>query len=394
MKERLRVPVLLSWLLAISLTTGCLSGCSGREDGAGGVFSRETPAAAEPTMLLRGFNEDEDSNLGAWGRAMGSVLISMNEGNPYYFGGYEATDANRRAAADILQSSWNIEDRRQLLRQIRQLLQKGSRSEYLREGREMAALSTKQRKKAVKQLSGELKKYYVNLWYNWKRWGERGLLAWDMCRISHLCQWGYIAGYLGLEEAQAMIEPAAVQLRHHFQNWDEVVNNWLEGYCFSASVPLGSHKITDYDTRLSVYNTLIREQDEKGLLYDDSLFKTAIIPLSSVSYHTIMKELKGKDKPEKKGSSKATKEPRGEDEPEKKGSSKATRELRGEDEPEKKGSSKATKEPRREDEPEKKGSSKATKEPWGKDEPEKKTSQKKKKQQEQDREDREDRESI
>jgi hypothetical protein len=276
---------LLSCVMIFCLGVGCMSGCErfSSED----ASSQEAVASETPLPeIYVSHNEDTHSNLGAWARAMGSVLIALNDGNPYYFGGYEATDANRDAAAQILKTSWNISSRKDLKKQIRNLLKTGSRKEYLQEAKELKSLSAKERKKALKQLSGDLALHYENLQYNWKTWGKKGLLAWDLCRISHLVQWGYIAGYLDREEAQSMIEPAAKKLQKNFNNWEDVVKNWLDGYRLAASIPLESVEETDYDKRWNIYLSLVEGQEEKGVLYDDTLFTTEIIPLSSDSEET------------------------------------------------------------------------------------------------------------
>lgn len=314
MQNDFKPNILLIWLLIISLISGCLSGCSNQK--ADDISSGES-SDIESSPYPKGHNEDENSNLGAWGRAMGSVLISINDGNPYYFGGYEATEANEKAASGILKSSWNILGREDLLKQIQQLLQTGSRADYRREAQEMNSLSKKEREKAWKQLPDELEIYYSDLEYNWDTWGKRGLLAWDFCRISHLAQWGYIAGYLNLEEAQAVIEPAAIRLQKQFDSWEEVIKNWLDGYCLSASVPIESVEKTDYDNRMEVYETLVSEQEQRGILYDDSLFDTEIILIEGISYQSIMDELnteKGQNKETLKNSKKEkTKRKGGED---------------------------------------------------------------------------------
>ena len=41
-----------------------------------------------------------------------------------------------------------------------------------------------------------------------ERWGEKGILAWDLSRMANLVQWGYVAGYITYEEALKLIEPA------------------------------------------------------------------------------------------------------------------------------------------------------------------------------------------
>ncbi len=284
----------LVWVLTGSLVTGVVSGCSKKE----AVTSSKQEQVQEEDKL-QGYNEDSDSNLGLWGRAMGAVLISMNEGSPYYFGGYEASEANKEAAASILETSWQITDRESLLKQIQELLKTGSRDDYLREAKEMNQMSKKELKKAMKQLSGPLLIHFELVQRNWEDWGKSGLMAWDMCRISHLVQWGYIAGYLTCEEAQAMIEPAATRLQKHFESWEEVVTNWLDGYALYATIDL-EESGNDYENRKAIYQSLVDEQDDKGILYDDTLFDTKIEPIEAVSYKTILKEIQKEKKSQKK----------------------------------------------------------------------------------------------
>lgn len=274
----------LLWCFLLILFVAGTTGCSKSEQ-------KKKPAATPaPTQKVIENPEDSSSNLGLWTRAMGSVLIEINEGDPYVFGGYEKTENNKKAAAQILASSWNINNRNELLQQIQLLLKTGDRLAYRKEAKEMKAMSRKKLKTAMKQLSGELLIHYQTVQYHLETWGQKGLLAWDMCRISHLVQWGYIADYLSLEEAQAMIEPAAKKLKSNFKSWDEVQNNWLDGYCLFASIDRkASH--TDYTNRKALYETLKKEQTPEKLLFDDSLFEKEIIRIEGVSYKTILKEI-------------------------------------------------------------------------------------------------------
>lgn len=269
------------------LLAGSTTGCSNQNK----QEKTETSKEPQATKEVWDYNEDETSNLGSWGRAMGSVLIYLNDGNPYYFGGYKITDDNKTAAINILSSSWNINSRKDLLTQIQTLLKTGDRVNYRKEAKEMNAMSKKQLKRAMKQLSGDLLIHYQMIQYNWKTWKKNGLMAWDMCRISHLVQWGYVAGYITCEEAQALIEPAATNLKKCFTSWDEVQNNWLDGYCLFASVDRNASN-TDYTNRKALYERLVEEQNKEKLLYDDALFTQEIIPVSGMSYQTIMDEIK------------------------------------------------------------------------------------------------------
>ena len=102
------------WITYVCITAilcSTLIGCSSNKQ-----TTVDKQASPTPKVLVS--DEDKNSNLGQWGRAMGSVLIAINEGNVYYFGGYEPTDGNQKAAATILQKSWNISNRKQLIDQM------------------------------------------------------------------------------------------------------------------------------------------------------------------------------------------------------------------------------------------------------------------------------------
>lgn len=286
MKNRIVMRALTA-LCICSLAAG-LAGCSNSSD------KKEVTTSEQPKEIID-FNEDETSNLGPWGRAMGSVLILLNDGNPYYFGGYQITEDNKNGAANILSASWDIGSRKELLVQVQNLLTEGDRIAFRKEAKEMNAMSKKQLKTAMKQLSGDLLLHYQLVQYNWEKWKNKGLLAWDMCRISHLVQWGYVAGYLNREEAQALIEPAARRLQKDFASWEEVQNNWLDGFCLFAGIdPEASD--TDYTNRKGLYERLVKNEGEhkEKPLYDNNLFTEDITAISGVSYKTILKETRKK----------------------------------------------------------------------------------------------------
>ncbi|MDE6567356.1 MAG: DUF1266 domain-containing protein [Lachnospiraceae bacterium] len=292
-KSRQKFSLLFLGILLLSVMTGC-AGNSGRND------NNQNNSSAEQTRKPLKTLEDPSSNLGQWGRAMGSVLIAINEGDVYYFGGYEQTDGNKEAAARILKQSWNITDRRELLVQIQNLLTTGSRKEYRKEAKEMKAMSKKELRTALKQLSGDTLNHYNMVQYNWKKWKKKGLLAWDMCRVSHLAQWGYVAGYITIEEAQALIEPAAGKIAENFDNWDDVQQNWLDGYALYAAIDAENPAGTDYEVRQKKYEELKEAQNKETKLYDDSLFTAGIVPLSGVSADTILAEVATAEKDNQK----------------------------------------------------------------------------------------------
>lgn len=235
--------------------------------------------------------EDADSNLGQWARAMGSVLMHMNNGNLYHFGGYDVSEYNAGEARKILEQSWSIKNRKQLLRQIKQLIKGESYAEYLQVAKEVNSYTAKQLEEILSQLPETTSRYYSLVQYNWEKWQKRGVLAWDLCRVSLLAQWGFLAGYITIEEAQAVIEPAARKLQKKFTSWEDVQMNWLDGYAWWAEIDTDDEK---YLERKTAYEEVVANQETEGLLYDDSLFGQEIVPLKDVSYKDLFAEVKTK----------------------------------------------------------------------------------------------------
>lgn len=105
-----------------------------------------------------------------------------------------------------------------------------------------------------------------------KKWGERGILCWDLFRMSNLVQWGYAAGYLSYPETLALLEPAVALLQENFRDWDEAFENYLDGYNrWARNDVAGKDPWTV--TRGPYVKKLMQDYSE---LFDNSLFKTPI----------------------------------------------------------------------------------------------------------------------
>ncbi len=278
----------MAWMLVLAIMATVFAGCGKADDVLENVKDKVTATEAPKDS-----NEDETSNLGQWARAMGAILMKMNGGDPYYFGGFEANDNNKAAAQSILEQSWQIENRKQLITQIRQLIKTGQRKEYKKDAKEMAKFSDKELEEIMSELTDSMRLHYENVKYNYDKWEKKGVMAWDLCRVAHLAQWGYLAGYITVGEAQALIEPAAKKLQKNFTSWEDVQNNWLDGYVWWADVDIAASG-NEYEKRMKVYDELKQAQEKDGVLFDDSLFTQEIVPISDISYKTLYKEVKKK----------------------------------------------------------------------------------------------------
>ena len=85
------------WITYVCITAilcSTLIGCSSKKQ-----TTVDKQASPTPKVLVS--DEDKNSNLGQWGRAMGSVLIAINEGNVYYFGGWQSESGRCDLAKEL-----------------------------------------------------------------------------------------------------------------------------------------------------------------------------------------------------------------------------------------------------------------------------------------------------
>ena len=100
------------------------------------------------------------------------------------------------------------------------------------------------------------------------KWTYKSVLAWDLFRVGTLVSWGYMAGYLDTDEACRYMEPVVSQLKFKFNDWDEAIDNYLDGYCFwSRTDP--AQRNTEYTARKKSYDELKKANPD---LFVDSLF--------------------------------------------------------------------------------------------------------------------------
>lgn len=232
------------------------------------------------------------SNLEAWALPMGAMLNYLNTKNATHFGesnrctfyhptsGLDRTDLEvrmYRECRDRLTEGWNINSRDDLINTVLSMTFYGHDASF----RDMAAdvkLRTPEEREQISALS--------DVWgsYMWEyteqldeKWGDRGIMAWDLFRMSNLVQWGYTAGYVTYEEALALVEPAATLLCENFSSWDEAYENYLDGYNWWARNDVLNQDIWGTE-RGKAYQKMKRDP-KIAPIFDDSLFQVGVIPL-------------------------------------------------------------------------------------------------------------------
>ena len=183
----------------------------------------------------------EGSNLEAWAIAMGAIRGSLDEQDPTRFGQTPRTVAARESFRKNLSSAWGIQDREGLIELIGRMTHHGHNDSF-QEAAAIAQSLSEEDMGALMSVSGQTDPY---MWpytkYLVEKWGDKGILAWDLSRMSNLVQWGYMAGYLTYEEALEQVRPAAELAFATFSSWEEFYENYLEGYAWWARIDVASY---------------------------------------------------------------------------------------------------------------------------------------------------------
>jgi hypothetical protein len=228
---------------------------------------------------------DARAEITSWITATASIINFENNRNPRLFdlppgncpcesGGSMADCASR-----ILRSGWGVNNANDLRRQVQSLLINGHNSafwdawedfdesikllgldEFLRrfvarEGAAAAALGV-----------DDPTEFPLHTLELAEKWGDRGIVAWDLFRIGTLVSWGHAAGYIDREEALTLMEPAVNLLKFYFSSWEEAAENYLDGHQWWSR---GSDPLTA-DSRWHNFNNAIPERIPG--IYNDSLF--------------------------------------------------------------------------------------------------------------------------
>lgn len=226
----------------------------------------------------------ESTNVDEWMRAMNSGYVGNNmAAMGLDFGVFDrwtikSFDAQRASLA----ANWGVSSRSDLLALIKEFTEGGGHNgQYLAEVADVASMSDAQRKQITATVSDGYMFAQLEAWN--KKWGEKGVIAWDLCRISMLAQWGYQDGYLTAAEAIALATPAVEKFKATFTSWDEGIGNYLDGYAWWSRTDTAQLKST-YVTRTNGYAYMKKSHPE---LLDDAMFSKPLVPLTSITYKSI-----------------------------------------------------------------------------------------------------------
>ena len=213
----------------------------------------------------------EDRNIKDWILGCSAILARSNSGDPYSIGMKARSEANSQWARSVLSGSWGCDDRADLIETILRMIDYGHAEDFAYDAW-LASQFTDEEFEELLKNSSETDKF---MWKYVKaldeKWGDRGIKAWDWFRMCHLAGWGYLAGYIDMEEAYYLAESIALRLKDTFTSWDEATENYMDGYAYWSRTDV-SKSNTVYTQRLAMYEALKAGQAEKGMLFNPDVW--------------------------------------------------------------------------------------------------------------------------
>ena len=198
-------------------------------------------------------NNKRNPYVEAWALGCSAVMATFNGYEPYEYGMFEKNDENAVKAMLILSTSWSCSNREELISTILRMTDNGHNSSFAEAYKTIGSLNDSDYKALLKQTTDDNQKIMIELTKTLgDKWGDKQIKAWDWFRMIHLAGWGYIAGYLDLEESYEYMLPSISNLKATFSSWDEACENWLDGFAWWADIDI-SEKNTAYSLRSSIY---------------------------------------------------------------------------------------------------------------------------------------------
>lgn len=246
---------------------------------------------SQTAFITEDFSVVGTSNLEAWALPMGAPLNRRNGRDVTIFGGWSRGEtkqlspgtnfAAQDAQGALTDPSWGMSNRDDLIATVLAMTDHGHNDSF-------QAAAAAANSMTAGQLQALLDQSDETDQYMWRytiqlseQWGDRGIMAWDLFRMSNLVQWGYSAGWLTYAEALALLEPAAAKLQANFFSWDEAYENYLGGYCWWARENVLNQDI--WQTERGRAYQKMKETPATAAIFDDSLFQSEIISVPGLS---------------------------------------------------------------------------------------------------------------
>ncbi len=236
----------------------------------------EIPTEVDIVDITEDFDLYTDKSLHKWILGMNAIYRYTigNPKAPYYIKNYRCKD-NVEYYRNYIADSFASNSHDEMVEVVTRMTENGHNSMFMHDAELVNSLTDKEYKELIEQSTDKDK-------YMWKyvkdlsaKWGDKGIIAWDLYRMSNISIAGYQAGYLEFSEAYELIKKIAEKLQETFSSWEEANENYLDGYAYWSRTDV-TLEDTEYVKRKKMLEEIKAEQENHGELYDDTIWEQPI----------------------------------------------------------------------------------------------------------------------
>lgn len=187
-----------------------------------------------------------------------------SESDDYEIGGMVKGTVSRLKMRRALKGSWGIKNKKKFNQTIWWLWEEGHNKGCLEEMKQYQGCT---QDSPNPELFQKLLDDYP----------EKGILAWDLCRLCNVATWGTIAGYMKYKDAISLCVRAGKMLQDNFDSWDDMIDNYLTGlWYWSGDKEEAERRKEWYDIQRNYEKSLLYRSDFKMNLDENDIIKQRI----------------------------------------------------------------------------------------------------------------------
>ena len=170
-----------------------------------------------------------------WALACSALMFTYHHDGCSSLLGQAPTEANIESERAAVSEWWGIDSREDLLAQLEALRTDGGHNQTWKEyvNYQKVGIGLDRVQDITRDIaSGAFGSRMAVVKEYGPKFGERGILAWDLCRYICLVRWGLLLGYVDEHEANSLLIPVARRLQSNYGSWKQMGDEYLIGRKF------------------------------------------------------------------------------------------------------------------------------------------------------------------
>lgn len=168
-----------------------------------------------------------------WINGTHSLLTKTNDWDIKIFGGMKKNRKTEAFCKKVLEGSYEITRREELLQTIQELTDGHDNNNVLKVIESDKTFKTSREEfESIMQSkeSSNVVTYYKSIYNAYEKFGDKAVLGWDLSRATSLYSLGYVAGFFTYKDATTKAIEVGKYIQSTFDSWDSFFESYMYGY--------------------------------------------------------------------------------------------------------------------------------------------------------------------